>query len=88
VHHLASRIRYYRLPEVLNDYRELRSTGRLTFLQSFKCVRLALWDEDNRRLVSFRDIDRRARRRASGAMRVPVESSDPANTAMNSAGSI
>jgi omega-6 fatty acid desaturase (delta-12 desaturase) len=88
VHHLASRIPYYRLPDVLNDYPELRGTGRLTFLQSFKCVRLALWDEDNRRLVSFRDIDRRWRQRSSGAMRVPAGSTAPASTATNSTDSI
>jgi acyl-lipid omega-6 desaturase (Delta-12 desaturase) len=56
VHHLSSRIPYYRLPEVLRDYPELRNFGRLTLLQSLKCVRLTLWDEANRRLVSFKDL--------------------------------
>jgi omega-6 fatty acid desaturase (delta-12 desaturase) len=55
VHHLCSRIPYYRLPRVLRDHPELRGIGRLTLLQSFRCVRLALWDEAQRRLVSFRD---------------------------------
>ena len=55
VHHLCSRIPYYRLPQVLRDHPELRSAGRLTFRQSFGCVRLALWDEAQRRLISFRD---------------------------------
>jgi omega-6 fatty acid desaturase (delta-12 desaturase) len=58
VHHLASRIPYYRLPEVLRDHPELARVGRLTLLQSFGCVRLTLWDEARRRLVSFRDIRR------------------------------
>lgn len=53
VHHLSSRIPYYRLPRVLNDHPELRSVGRLTLLQSLKCLRLVLWDEDSRQLVSF-----------------------------------
>ena len=53
VHHLASRIPCYRLPEVLRDRPELRHVGRLTLLQSLKGIRLALWDEDKRRLVSF-----------------------------------
>ncbi len=61
VHHLSSRIPYYRLPRVLRDYPELKSVGRLTLLQSFACVRLVLWDESNRRLISFRDL-RRSRR--------------------------
>jgi omega-6 fatty acid desaturase (delta-12 desaturase) len=55
VHHLCSRIPYYRLPRVLRDHPELRHVGRLTLLRSFSCVRLALWDESYRRLVSFRD---------------------------------
>jgi acyl-lipid omega-6 desaturase (Delta-12 desaturase) len=58
VHHLCSRIPYYRLPRVLRDYPELRDVGRLTLLQSIRCVRLVLWDETRRRLVSFRDIGR------------------------------
>ena len=56
VHHLSSRIPYYRLPRVLRDHPELRDVGRITLLQSFQCVRLVLWDEAQRRLVSFRDI--------------------------------
>ncbi len=55
VHHLSSRIPYYRLPRVLRDHPELRDVGRLTLLQSFRCVNLALWDETRRRLVSFRE---------------------------------
>jgi omega-6 fatty acid desaturase (delta-12 desaturase) len=56
VHHLSSRIPYYRLPEVLRDHPELRAIGRLTLLESFRCVRLALWDEEQNRLVSFREL--------------------------------
>ena len=54
-HHLCSRIPYYHLPRVLRDHPELGEVNRLTLLQSFGCVRLVLWDEDQRRLVSFRD---------------------------------
>jgi len=54
IHHLCSRIPYYRLPRALRDHPELRGVGRLTLLQSFRCVRLVLWDEQQRRLVSFR----------------------------------
>jgi omega-6 fatty acid desaturase (delta-12 desaturase) len=56
VHHLNSRIPYYRLPRVLRDHPELRNVGRLTLWQSFRCVRLVLWDETQRRLVSFREV--------------------------------
>ncbi|MCA1791876.1 MAG: fatty acid desaturase [Thioalkalivibrio sp.] len=53
VHHLVSRIPFYRLPEVLRDYPHLREMGRLTLFQSLKTLRLALWDENRKRLVSF-----------------------------------
>ena len=56
VHHLASRIPCYRLGEVLRDHPELRSVSRLTLAQSFRCFRLALWDEERRRLIGFRDL--------------------------------
>jgi omega-6 fatty acid desaturase (delta-12 desaturase) len=59
VHHLCSRIPYYRLPQVLRDHPNLGSVGRLTLRQSFGCVRLVLWDEEQRRLISFRDMNRR-----------------------------
>jgi hypothetical protein len=35
----------YRLPKVLRDYPELRGIGKVTRLQSLRCVRLVLWDE-------------------------------------------
>ncbi len=55
VHHLASRIPYYRLPQVLRDFPALKDVGRLTIAESIRCVRLVLWDEDAKRLVRFRD---------------------------------
>src|SRR6202043_3044799 len=58
VHHLCSRIPYYRLPRVLRDHPELRDVSRLTLFESFRCVRLVLWDESRQRLVSFREIGR------------------------------
>jgi omega-6 fatty acid desaturase (delta-12 desaturase) len=59
VHHLCSRIPFYRLPSVLREYPELTSVGRLTLAQSLSCVRLALWDESQRRLISFRECAER-----------------------------
>ncbi len=58
VHHLSSRIPYYRLPQVLRDFPELAKIRRLTIIESLKCVRLRLWDEDARRLVSFAEAKR------------------------------
>jgi omega-6 fatty acid desaturase (delta-12 desaturase) len=59
VHHLSSRIPYYRLSRVLRDYPELRGIGRLTLRESFRCVPLVLWDEEQRRLISFRELHAR-----------------------------
>jgi len=56
IHHLASRIPYYRLPQVMRDHPELNEVGRLTLFKSLGCVRLALWDEGTKRLIPFRDI--------------------------------
>jgi omega-6 fatty acid desaturase (delta-12 desaturase) len=55
VHHLASRIPFYRLPEAMRDVPILSRISRLTLRDSFRTVRLALWDEQARRLVTFRE---------------------------------
>ncbi len=59
VHHLCSRIPYYRLTSVLRSHPELAEVGRLTLMQSLRCVPLVLWDEEQRRLISFRELARR-----------------------------
>jgi omega-6 fatty acid desaturase (delta-12 desaturase) len=53
IHHLNSRIPYYRLPKVLREYPELHAVGRLTLWGSLKSVRLSLWCEKRNKLVSF-----------------------------------
>ena len=58
VHHLSSRVPYYRLQDVIRDHPELKNLGRLTLRESLKSVRLALWDEKTKRLVSFKDARR------------------------------
>lgn len=55
VHHLASRIPFYRLPEVLREVPALAGISRVTLRESFGAVGLVLWDERRRRLVSFAD---------------------------------
>jgi len=64
VHHLVSRVPFYRLTEVLRDHPELGEIGRITLRESLAGVRLALWDEEQRRLISFRE--------GRVAMRAPV----------------
>ncbi|MEK1886671.1 MAG: fatty acid desaturase [Phyllobacterium sp.] len=55
VHHLSSKVPCYRLPQVLRDYPELSDIGRITIMESLRCVKLVLWDENRRKLVSFRE---------------------------------
>ncbi|HEX9709070.1 MAG TPA: fatty acid desaturase, partial [Candidatus Thermoplasmatota archaeon] len=64
VHHLSSRIPNYRLQECLDRNPELQVARRVTLADSWRLVRLTLWDEDEQRLVSFREL-RRARREAA-----------------------
>ena len=54
VHHLHARIPYYRLPQVLREQARLAAASRVSLLESVRCARLALWDECENRLVSFR----------------------------------
>jgi omega-6 fatty acid desaturase (delta-12 desaturase) len=56
VHHLCSRIPFYRLNRVLRDNPQLANAGRITLLDSLSCVRLALWDEQHKRMISFRRL--------------------------------
>lgn len=58
VHHLNSRIPFYRMDEVLRDFPQLRKIGRMTLGESLATVGLALWDARTNRLVSFRDAER------------------------------
>jgi omega-6 fatty acid desaturase (delta-12 desaturase) len=53
VHHLSSRIPYYRLPQVLRDFPEVTQIKRLTLWESLACLKSRLWDEGQRKMVSF-----------------------------------
>ncbi len=53
VHHLYSRIPFYRLPEVIRNHSELAEINPMTIRESFASARLHLWDEGSRRLLSF-----------------------------------
>jgi omega-6 fatty acid desaturase (delta-12 desaturase) len=54
IHHLASKIPSYRLRACFEQNRELQSATRLTLWTSIKAFRLVLWDEERRKLVTFR----------------------------------
>jgi len=53
VHHLVSRIPNYRLAQCFREVPELQRVTRLTLWQGLRCLRLKLWDEETRSLVSF-----------------------------------
>jgi acyl-lipid omega-6 desaturase (Delta-12 desaturase) len=55
VHHLVSRIPFYRLPDVLHAIPELRQVNRFTVPQTLRPLMLTLWDEEKRKLVTFRE---------------------------------
>jgi acyl-lipid omega-6 desaturase (Delta-12 desaturase) len=56
IHHLASKVPNYRLRACFEQNPEFRRAKRLTLWTSIKSVKLALWDEERRKLVSFRQI--------------------------------
>lgn len=58
IHHLCSKIPNYRLQECLDASPELQQLNRLTIWQSLRCVQLALWDEAQNKLISFRQLKR------------------------------
>jgi omega-6 fatty acid desaturase (delta-12 desaturase) len=53
IHHLYSRIPFYRLPEVLRDHASLAEINRMTVRESFSNARRHLWDENSKKLLSF-----------------------------------
>lgn len=56
IHHLMSQIPFYRLFEALGAHPELANVNRITPRQTIRPFLLALWDEDQRKMVRFRDI--------------------------------
>jgi len=72
IHHLCSRIPFYRLPLALRQHPDLANVGRLTLGQSFACVRLVLWDETAQRLITFRELRARLRDTAPDYAKAPV----------------
>jgi omega-6 fatty acid desaturase (delta-12 desaturase) len=56
IHHLASKIPNYRLRACFNQVPELQRVNRLTLWGSIKALGLTLWDEERRRLISFRAL--------------------------------
>jgi omega-6 fatty acid desaturase (delta-12 desaturase) len=60
LHHLNSRIPFYRLPQVVAAIPELRSpkTTSLHPVEILRCLRLKIWDADAGRMVGLRALRR------------------------------
>ncbi|MCZ6918250.1 MAG: fatty acid desaturase [Gemmatimonadetes bacterium] len=56
IHHVSSRIPNYRLQQALDENPELQQVTRLSVGASVRTLWMTLWDEDERRLVGFRDL--------------------------------
>ncbi|WP_340151162.1 fatty acid desaturase [uncultured Sneathiella sp.] len=54
IHHLSCRIPNYRLSACLAEIPGLKSLNRIGIRDSLACLRLALWDENTQRLISFK----------------------------------
>jgi omega-6 fatty acid desaturase (delta-12 desaturase) len=53
IHHLSSRIPNYALQRCMEENPEFQDVTTITLWSSFKSLRLNLWDEEQRQLVSF-----------------------------------
>ncbi|WP_207459863.1 fatty acid desaturase [Azospirillum sp. SYSU D00513] len=60
VHHLASRIPNYRLPDCHRAIAEFQAVRSITLKESLRSIRLALFDEDSRRLIGFGELKAKA----------------------------
>jgi len=60
IHHLCSLIPNYRLQECYDASEDLKAWPKMSFLDSLKTTRLALWDEARQRMISFRMARRAA----------------------------
>ncbi len=78
VHHLSSRIPNYYLEKCHNSHPIFHSVKPLTFWSSMKCINLRLWDESDRKLISWKEYRQRY------AQQVPAKADevDPADLPM------
>ncbi len=61
IHHINSKIPNYRLPECYEENPVFRHVTKITLWQGIQCLRLALWDEQAQKLVSFGQAKRTTR---------------------------
>lgn len=59
IHHLSSRIPNYNLEECHNSSPLFQQVKELTFRDSLRCFGYNLWDEENEKLISFKQFSER-----------------------------
>ena len=59
VHHMNHRIPFYRLPEAMKAIPELQNPGRTSWaIRDIRaCLRLALWDPEQQKMISHKEAD-------------------------------
>lgn len=67
VHHLSPRIPYYRLRQCHEENPIFHRVRTLSFWESFRTIRLKLWDEERRELVGWRHARERLQERLKRA---------------------
>ena len=61
IHHISARIPNYKLQECLDGIPEFQKVTKVSIWDGIKTLRLSLWHEDTRRLVSFSEARRLVR---------------------------
>jgi omega-6 fatty acid desaturase (delta-12 desaturase) len=61
VHHMSARIPNYRLQQVHDENPEFHVVTKVRFGDTLKLINLALWDEDRRKLIRFKDLKKLGR---------------------------
>ena len=61
IHHLSPKIPNYLLEECHNENEIFQTPVTLTLMTGFKQTGLSLWDEDNKKLISFRQLKKSQR---------------------------
>ena len=59
IHHLNPRVPNYNLPVCYASSPAVHDAKTIGFWESFRLAKLALWDESEKRLISFREYDQR-----------------------------
>ncbi len=63
IHHLNSKIPFYRLPEAMAAIPELQKAKKTTLMPTdiVACLRLKVWDDDLGRMIGFKDMENKGK---------------------------